>query len=175
LKKFSTLVGFAQVSLLALFVIAGCGRSEAPAEDQHAAHAHDEHAHHAVDSDALTPPEGERWETDEALRSSMERLRATVEETLPADASASGTLDAATAQTVAQTVEREIAFMIENCKLPPEPDAALHVLIARMMSASNGLKKTPPDADGLSELVQALDDYGTHFEHEGWAPIEQKG
>ena len=173
MKKFSMFVGLAKVSLLALLVSTGCSRSEAPAEDQHAAHAHEEHAHHAAHSDALTPPAGERWETDEPLRGSMERLRATVEEVLPADESAS--LDATTAQTVAQTVEREVAFMIENCKLPPEPDAALHVLIARMMSASNGLKNSPPDADGLNELVRVLDDYGAHFDHAGWTPLERQG
>ena len=63
---------------------AGCGRHEALPES-HPAHTHD--------GDATAPvlPEGELWATDEPLRAAMLKIRAGVEEMMPAYQS--GTLD----------------------------------------------------------------------------------
>lgn len=170
--KLSTLAVVANASLLALFTLAGCSGSEAPTEDHHAAsNVHADHTNHAEQSAALTPPEGELWATDEPLRQAMTRVRAAVAEALPAHES--GSFDPASALALAQTIEREVAFMIEHCKLPPEPDAALHVLIARMLTAANGLKSAPPAADAIPELTHVLEEYGTNFDHPDWAPLGQ--
>lgn len=170
--KLSTLTVLANVSLFALFTLAGCSGSEAPTENHHAAsNAHADHTNHADHSAALTPPEGELWATDEPLREAMTRVRAAVAEVLPAHES--GSFDPASGLALAQTIEREVAFMIEHCKLPPEPDAALHVLIARMLTAANGLKGAPPEADAIPELTHVLEEYGTTFDHPGWVPLGQ--
>lgn len=170
--KLSTLAVFANVSLFALFSLAGCSGSEAPAEDHRSAsNAHADDTHHADHSAALTPPEGELWATDEPLREAMTRVRAAVAEALPAHES--GSFDPASGLALAQAIEREVAFMIEHCKLPPEPDAALHVLIARMLTAANGLKSAPPEADAIPELAHVLEEYGTKFDHPGWTPLSE--
>jgi hypothetical protein len=101
------------------------------------------------------------------LRAAMTRLQAAIDRALPA--SQNGALGAADAQALAQTVEREAAFMIENCRLPPQPDAALHVLIGRMLSAAAGLKKSPADAEAVPGLARVLQEYGETFDHPGWA------
>jgi hypothetical protein len=58
--------------------------------------------------------------------------------------------------------------MIQNCKLEPEPDAALHVLIGRMLTASEAMKKDPASRAGWPELMAILHDYGAAFDHPGW-------
>ena len=163
----STLAVFATVSLFALFTLAGCSGSESPTEDPHtASNAHAYDTNHADHSAALTPPEGELWATDAPLREAMTRVQAAVAEALPAHES--GSFDRVSGLALAQTIEREVAFMIEHCKLPPEPDAALHVLIARMLTAANRLKSAPPEADAIPELTHVLEEYGTKFDHPGW-------
>lgn len=170
--KLSTLAVFTQAPLLVLLVAAGCSRTDTGAvHDNAASDIH--HAHGTDHSAALMPPEGQRWATDEPLRAAMTRLRATIEQALAAQEN--GSPDVIDAQALAQTVEREVAFMIENCKLPPEPDAALHVLIGQMLSAAHKLKESPSDTKTVSELAQALDAYGEHFDHPGWTPLHEHG
>lgn len=170
--KMSTFAACTRISLLALFLAAGCSKTDNGVAGDHTAS--DVHAAHGFDHPAvLTPPEGQRWATDEPLREAMERLRSSVEERLAAQEN--GNVDGAQAQALAQTVEREVAYMIENCKLPPEPDAALHVLIARMLSAAHELKESPAGAEAASELARILNTYGEHFDHPGWTALSEGG
>jgi len=55
----------------------------------------------------------------------------------------SGALNANQAQSLSATVEQNVTYMIQNCKLEPQPDAALHVLIGRMLTAVEAMKKDP--------------------------------
>jgi hypothetical protein len=155
-----------------LLLAAGCGRDEAPPERDNAAAASSEsHGARVHENDATGPvlPEGKRWLTDEPLRASMLKIRAGVEETMPAYQS--GALDANQAQSLSATVEQNVAYMIQNCKLEPEPDAALHVLIGRMLTASEAMKKQPASQAGWPGLLAVLDDYAATFDHPGWKPI----
>lgn len=158
------------VALAASLVLAiGCGREEAGPEPDSAAVASGEsHATHMHETDATAPvrADGERWATDEPLRASMLKIRAGVEATMPAYQS--GALDANQAQSLSATVEQNVTYMIQNCKLEPEPDAALHVLIARMLTASEAMQKDPASHAGWPALMAILHDYGAAFDHPGW-------
>lgn len=170
--KMPTFAVSTRLSLLALFLTAGCSKTDNGVAGDHAAS--DAHDAHGIDQSAvLAPPEGQRWATDEPLREAMERLRASVEKQLAAQEE--GSIDAAGSQALAQTVEREVAYMIENCRLPPKPDAALHVLIARMLSAAHDLKESRNDAQAASELARILNTYGEHFDHPGWTALSEDG
>jgi len=134
---------------------------EAAAEPEHHAH-----AAHGV------PPEpvgGQRWATDAPLREAMLRVRDSV--AARTDAFHQGTLSAAEANALASVVEAEVQFMIVNCELEPQPDAALHVLIGRMLGAAGALRSDPESAEGLPQLVAVLHDYGVTFDHSGWEPV----
>lgn len=141
--------------------------AHAPAANaEHDAHArvgagaaHDAHADHA----APVLPAGERWDTDAPLRAAMTRIGDAVEQHEPAYAD--GKLTAENAQALAERVEADVRYMIENCRLAPEPDAALHVLIARMMSAASALKSNPSSPDGIPQLVSVLNNYRATFDH----------
>jgi hypothetical protein len=156
--------------------------AEPAAEAEHHAHAaprvaHDpEHgpahgsAHGSAHAAAPLPAEGQRWATDAPLREAMLRIRDGV--AVNATGFHDGTLSAAAAQTLAAAVEGDVQFMIANCRLAPEPDAALHALIGRMLGAAEALRDDPLSAGGLPQLESVLDDYGATFDHPGWTPQE---
>ncbi|AMN47027.1 hypothetical protein ACG33_07940 [Steroidobacter denitrificans] len=133
----------------------------------HDALTHGEQAHeHGM------PPqlaEGQSWATDAPLRAAMMRIHTAVATNMPGYRQ--GTLQPADAQTLASAIETDIAYMVANCKLEPEPDAALHGLIARMMAAATVLKAEPMSETGLPQVVSALSEYGATFDHPDWKPI----
>ncbi len=170
-------------AVLAALVVAhfatGCNRADepvaaspAPAEasksDAHERHAAPRsHDAHAGNGTAPVLAEGQRWATDEPLRAAMTRIRHAVERIDRQH------LQAVDAATIAIAVEQDIAYMIANCRLEPEPDAALHALIGRMMNATEALRKDPMSDAGMPQLTAVLHEYQATFDHPGWtAPGE---
>jgi hypothetical protein len=127
---------------------------------------HESHAAHTSPVETPTLPAGQLWPTDAPLRTAMSRIRTAVETQVPAYERKQ--LATADAQTLATAVEENIDFMIKNCKLEPKPDAALHALIGRMMSAAATLKNDPASDAGVPQLLAVLHDYQTTFDHPGW-------
>ena len=143
--------------------------SKSEARDQHAgAASHDAHAEHGP---APVLAEGQRWATDEPLRAAMTRIREAVERNAPAYDQQQ--LQVADAETLATAVEQDITYMVANCRLEPEPDAALHTLIRRMMSAAAALRKDPMSHEGMPQLMAVLHEYQATFEHPEWTAPRQ--
>jgi hypothetical protein len=128
----------------------------------------DDHAHEMHGS-APELAEGQRWETDAPLREAMLRIRDGV--SARTAAFHNGTLSAAEANALAAAVEADVQFMIAHCQLAPEPDAALHALIGRMLTATGALHIDPESTEGLPQLAAVLRDYGVTFDHPGWEPL----
>src|SRR5690606_27763917 len=82
-------------------------------------HSHD---HDAAHGPAPVLAEGQRWETDEPLRTAMGRIHAEVLKNLPAFHDAR--LQAADAAALADVIDSNVQYMFAHCKLAPEPDAA---------------------------------------------------
>ncbi len=133
---------------------AGSTHEEPGAHDAHDAHA----AHDAV---MTAPPEGKTWPTDEPLRTGMSRIEAGVEQAR----ATSEPVSREQALRLAQTVEENVTYIVRNCKLPPEPDAALHVLIGRMMAAAAQLKDDATSGQAVTQLDGVLQDYRATFDH----------
>ncbi|HJV59321.1 MAG TPA: hypothetical protein VJ743_00185 [Albitalea sp.] len=138
-----------------------------------AAPAHEHaHAQEAGATHKLSLDHGRKWATDETLRQGMGRIRALVEPRL-ADAHA-GKLTGAQYGELATQVEGEVANIVANCKLAPEADAMLHVVIADLVQGSDAMAgkdaKLRP-AQGLVKVAQAVNGYGGHFDHPGFKPI----
>jgi hypothetical protein len=128
-----------------------------------------EHHAHEVHDAVPQLAEGQRWETDAPLREAMLRTRDGVSARIAAFHN--GTFLAAEANALAAAVDANVQFMIANCQLAPEPDAALHLLIGRMLAAAGALRIDPESAEGLPQLVAVLHDYGATFDHSGWEPV----
>ena len=139
----------------------------APALAQTATHDHSAAAQHK-----LTLDQGGRWATDEPLRAGMGRIRALVEPQL--GAAHAGKLTATQYREVATQVETEIGGIVANCKLEPRADAVLHLVIADIGAGTQAMAGKDPKtraAEGLVKVAQAVDQYGSHFDHPGFKPI----
>ena len=129
--------------------------------DDHAAH---QHGHQAAD---LQLDHGQRWQTDAPLREGMERIRAAV--AAAADhTNATGGLNASSGKVLADEIDAGIAYMVTHCRLAPQADANLHILIGQMAEAAT-LAREPNESPGaLAQMRAALDTYSHYFAHPGW-------
>lgn len=130
-------------------------------------HSHDE-AHGAQ----MRLDHGRKWATDAPLREGMARIRALAESGLAAEHQ--GTMAAAEYAALAGRMETEVGKIVADCKLPPEADAVLHVLLSDLMGGAAAMAGRTPDAtpqQGIVQVAAAVKDYGRYFEHPGWKPL----
>lgn len=148
-------------SALALLIVLGAGRGALAAE-----HSHD-HGHES--GSTLKLNNGEKWATDAPLRQAMEDIKADVEGLLPQIHE--NTLPPGEYKALAEKINGHVQYMVANCKLPPEADAQLHLLIADLLQGAEGMKSGAQGRQGAVKVVTALDAYGKHFAHPGWKPV----
>lgn len=117
---------------------------------------HDAHAAHAHDT--ATPPlaNGQRWETDEALRTGMLRIREATSQQQGA--------------ALVSTTKAQVDYLITHCKLDSQADAALHGIISQLLTGADMLNKNPDSPAGVERIQQALQQYPELFNHPGWQP-----
>ena len=151
----------------AVAAVAMAAALSAPALAQTATHDHGAAAPHK-----LTLNQGRKWTTDEPLRASMGRIRGLVEPQL--GAAHAGKLTSAQYRELATQVETEVGGIVANCKLEPKADAMLHLVIADIGAGTDAMAgkdaQTRP-ALGLVKVAQAVNQYGSHFDHPGFKPI----
>ncbi|ODU58410.1 MAG: hypothetical protein ABT02_14585 [Comamonadaceae bacterium SCN 68-20] len=141
--------------------------SVGPALAQTTAHSHD-----AATPHKLTLNQGRKWATDEPLRAGMGRIRGLVEPQL--SAAHAGKLAPAQYRELATQVETEVGGIVANCKLEPNADAMLHLVIADIGAGTDTMAGKDPHARpvlGLIQVAQAVNQYGSHFDHPGFKPI----
>jgi hypothetical protein len=147
-----------------LIVVATLALSVAPACAADHAHEHDAHG-----ATALKLDNGQKWKTDAPLRQGMSNIRAAVQQHL--HAIHENRLKAANYQALAKRTNTQIAFMVTNCKLAPDADAQLHLIITELGAAAEamaGKDKAQSRQKGALQLVHALETYGEFFDHPGW-------
>lgn len=128
-----------------------------------------DHAHEGHATAAPTLNTGQKWPTDVSLRQGMASIKDALLPQL--HAIHENKLKAAEYQTLAQQTHTQIGFMVANCKLAPEADAQLHLIIADLGSAAAamaGNDKKLSRQEGAMRLRHALETYGEFFDHPGW-------
>ena len=139
----------------------------APLQAQTAAHDHGSGA-----PQALQLNQGQKWGTDAPLRKGMDNIRGLVAPKLTA--AHAGKLQPAQYRELAGKLENEVGFIVQNCKLAPDADAQLHLVIADIgagLDAMNGKTAGTDPADGLLKVTQAVNQYRTHFDHPGFRAL----
>jgi len=130
------------------------------------------HSHDAATPHKLALNQGRKWATDEPLRAGMGRIRRLVEPQL--GAAHAGKMTPAQYRELATQVETEVGGIVANCKLEPKADATLHLVIADLGAGTDAMAgkdaKLRP-ALGLVKVAQAVNQYGSHFDHPGFQPI----
>ncbi len=119
----------------------------------------------------LSLNQGRKWETDDALRQGMAAIRETMARTL--GSLHTGTFSPAQYAELAVALEGQIDGITKNCRLSPDADAQLHIVLARIMEGIEGLKADAgrDRVRGAMTVVMALATYGGYFDHPGWQPI----
>lgn len=157
--------------LLACALTATCLTIPAMAQNQPAHHPVHEHP---VKKERAQPElnHGKRWATDTSLREGMIRIRTAVLEAQ--ESSVDGKLNRAKATTLATSVDTALNYMFEHCKLEPEADANLHILLERLMHAANAVKTAPDSTEGVPEIMEVLEAYPRYFDHPDWQSLHDK-
>lgn len=131
------------------------------------------HGHgHGAEQAKLTLNHGKKWQTDAPLRQGMDNIRAALAgdlKTIHANKAS-----AKQYETLAAKVEGEVAYVVQNCKLEPEADAQLHLVIAEVLGgagAMQGKEQGVTPRDGAVRVVKALNEYGKYFDHPGWRKL----
>jgi hypothetical protein len=129
----------------------------------------DAHAHHGAATTALSLNNGKRWETDAPLRTGMQRIRETASPALAAHARRA--LTPADAKALSASIQENVNYLMQNCKLEPKADAALHVLITDMLQGGAMLAADPSSAEGAALVGNSLRRYPEFFDHPGWVAV----
>jgi hypothetical protein len=126
-----------------------------------------DHAHHATNAEAQAPVEGQRHATDTPLRKGMADIRVAVGALGHYER---GHMSTEQALSEIATIERSIGYIVANCKLAPQADAALHGIIGALGQGIAALKADPRDMAAIAQLRKALRDYARLFDDAGAMP-----
>lgn len=135
------------------------------------AHKHDAPADHAATT-TLQLNAGKKWETDEPLRKAMASIRQSVDASL--HQIHENKLTPAGYGKLAHKVEGEVGNIVSNCKLEPQADAQLHLIVADLLAGSEqmaGKIKKAKRQDGAVKVIGALENYATYFDDPQFKPI----
>jgi hypothetical protein len=134
------------------------------------ARAADPHRHgHDAPAASLKLNNGKKWGTDEPLRRGMSSIREAVHGA-PAPLH-KGTAKPEAYAEVASRVEADVGRIVKECKLPPEADAQLHLVIADVIAGADAMKGAKDAKTGRAGLIKvdgALKSYARYFDHPGW-------
>jgi hypothetical protein len=153
--------GIKQAALAVAMALAFAGAAGASGERH-------EHAYGAGEA-KLVLNQGKKWQTDEPLRAGMDNVRAAVASDLKRIHSRKQTAEQY--GRLAAQVNGEVASIVQNCKLDPEADAQLHLVLAQLLSGvetMEGRTKGATRREGAERIVKALNAYGQYFDHPGW-------
>jgi len=135
--------------------------------------AQDTHDHgQAQHSAKLQLNAGKKWETDAPLRKAMGEVRQSMASSL--HAIHDNKLSPQAYGGLAKGVEGAVGDMVANCKLGPQADAQLHIIIADLLAGAEqmaGKAKQAKPMDGAVKVIGALNNYGKYFNDSGFRPI----
>lgn len=135
---------------------------------QHVAHQAVDHAAHAGHGGHAAPEVADDhvlWQPDEPLRAGMRRMAAAV---AALGHHEHAQLDPAQVRRLADEVNAAAVYMFANCTLEPEPDAALHGLLAQLMGGARNLAAEPAATAPVAPMRAALADYARLFDDPGF-------
>ena len=163
--------------IAAMALVLGSGCATAQDAHGHAGHAaHEAHAadpahqhdpdHHAAHHGVMEiPADHVPWVPDAPLMAGMRRVGEAVHALHHHEM---GHVSDEQVLTLAGEVDDAIAYMFANCSLEPEPDIALHGLLARLMAGTRDLKEDPAAVAPVAGMRAAVEDYPKLFEDPGF-------
>lgn len=125
----------------------------------------DEHAGHSMSATTIPAP-AERWIADAPLREGMGRIQEALKELRHYEM---GHMNEATALEFVATIQDAGAYIFTHCKLKPDADAAMHSMLAPLLSAAQTLKDDPHDIAAVAAMREAVAAYPRYFNDPDWS------
>ncbi len=142
----------------------------AMAQSHEHGHEHD-HGHPGAEAPKPKLDHGKKWKSDAPLRKGMEAIKSIVVTNLPR--AHAGKMSDAEFEAMGKKVDAELAEIFANCKLAPDADQVLHGVLAQIMQGSRVLRSGEGKRTaGVVQMIKALNEYGTLFEHAGWTDVK---
>ena len=152
------------VLVISLFITLQVNASREVVQEAHAGHAQSR-----VTQESMQAPINKRFVADASLHQGMVRVRKAVDTLQHLEY---GHLDSAQVRATSDEIQAAVDFMFANCKLEPDADAALHPLLARLLTANEALRNNPVDATPLGELRAVIARYPLVFDDSAWGEHE---
>lgn len=130
-------------------------------------HAHENHQ--AGGTVALKLNAGQKWHGDKSMITGMTAIQAAMASRL--SQIHDDKLPAEEYRRLASTVQKQIDYMVENCRLPEQEDEQLHIVLGQILDGISAMEGDSQPRSGAVKIVQALNAYGDHFEHPNWQPL----
>ena len=116
--------------------------------------------HHHPATTATQAVSAQRWDTDAPLRAGMAQIREAVDALGHYEL---GHMGQESAVALATRIQQQIAYVVANCKLEPQADADLHVIIAELAASAQALKANPAGTSAIPPMRHALQRYSVQF------------
>lgn len=123
-------------------------------------------------ANVMIPVPQQRWATDAPLREGMRRVHKALAELQ--DYPGGHISEAAALQRVT-AIKDAGAFMFANCKLPAQPDEALHSILVPLLTAAQKLENDPSDMGQVQAMQQAVAKYPAYFDDPDWQAPSNDG
>ena len=132
---------------------------------------HPEHDHHTGTEQKLQLDAGHKWATDQPLRQAMDDINQAMTKALPLIHQ--NRFSRTDYQSLARGIQQEVGYAVEHCKLEPDADAMLHIVITDLIAATEqmGGRTATARHAGAAAVLRALQSYAAYFEHPGWKPV----
>lgn len=122
---------------------------------------------HGAESSAK---QDKKWETDEAVRQGMDSIRQLM--TASRENIEKEKMTVQDYRQLADAVDKQVATIEKNHKLPKDAYKALYVVALTDLSRGTELMRNAPKVQaqhiGALEVLQSLRNYGQYFNHPGW-------
>ena len=122
--------------------------------------------HHEENNSQLVLNQGEKWVIDESLHIGMSGIKKEIIKNL--DEIHHERFTKQQYADLVVTLDKYLAFLFENCKLPPLADAQLHILLANVMQGVDKMKNSENKKQGAILIIQSLKTYPVYFNDPNW-------
>lgn len=102
-----------------------------------------------------------KYPADAALRTAMDRVRNAVE---AFEHARHGHMGPEQVRALADHLDAQVARVFKECRLEPQADASLHVLLGTILKGSRALRQAPTDYAPVTAMERALADYARMFD-----------
>jgi hypothetical protein len=150
-------------SLFAIGLVLGLSGVASAASEEHS------HDGHGAGDTVLMLDAGNKWHGDDSLRKAMGEIRVAMASRL--GEIHENKLPASEYKSLADSIQGQVDYMIENCNLPVAEDEQLHVVVNQIVEGIEEMEEGSQPRSGAVKIVKAHNLYGKYFVHPGWQPL----